>query len=486
MQRRVALDQNVLAGQLLEVSEPAVAVRLEHLHRLGMHAQHHVGVLKVLPHLAHLDVNLVADGGGALHHAGGLAGGAGHAEGPLQRLLDALARDRHQSEIVKLQHLGRRAVALSASSSAAITLKRFLRSSMSMKSITIMPPRSRRRIWRTISGTASRLVLTMVSSSRADLPTYLPVLMSMATSASVWLMTIDPPTLEPDLGAQRLRDLVLNAEVLEERRLLGVELDAPHQRGRKAVEEAHDALVVGLGVDPDVGEVGADLVAQDALDERQVVVDEGRRLGGFRALLDVVPKIHQEAQVGAELFFRRAFGGGAHDESARCLAALVQQNPLQAMALLVGGDLAADADVGHGGHEDQEAAGQRDVAGDARALLGDGLLGDLHQDLLAGLQQVGDDGQVGGLGRAARGSAASALDATATLAAAARSSRPRRSRPGAGWAPVVASSSSSAVSNSSSPPFSSKFNWMRWSRWASCSISPRSPVRRCVGIVSSS
>ncbi len=33
-----------------------------------------------------------------------------------------------------------------------------------------MPPRSRKRIWRTISLTASRLVLTMVSSRRFDLP----------------------------------------------------------------------------------------------------------------------------------------------------------------------------------------------------------------------------------------------------------------------------------------------------------------------------
>ncbi len=58
-----------------------------------------------------------------------------------------------------------------------------------------MPPRSRRRIWRTISLAASRFVLTIVSSSRPDvrLPTYRPVFTSTATSASVWLMTIDPP-----------------------------------------------------------------------------------------------------------------------------------------------------------------------------------------------------------------------------------------------------------------------------------------------------
>ena len=42
------------------------------------------------------------------------------------------------------------------------------------------------------------------------------------------------------------------------------------------------------------------------------------------------------------------------------------------------------------------------MAGDAGALLGDGLLGDLNQDLLSGLQQVGDDRQVGGLHGAAR------------------------------------------------------------------------------------
>ena len=54
------------------------------------------------------------------------------------------------------------------------------------------------------------------------------------------------------------------------------------------------------------------------------------------------------------------------------------------------GDLARDADVVDGRHVDQEAAGQRDVRGDARALLAQRLLGDLNDDLLAFLQQIGD------------------------------------------------------------------------------------------------
>ena len=88
---------------------------------------------------------------------------------------------------------------------------------------------------------------------------------------------MEPPDLSHTLERERLVDLLLNAELLEQRRLLGVELDAADQRGLEAVEEAHNALVLGLGVDPDGGEVVGDLVAQDALDEVEVVIDQRRR-----------------------------------------------------------------------------------------------------------------------------------------------------------------------------------------------------------------
>jgi hypothetical protein len=52
----------------------------------------------------------------------------------------------------------------SASRRRFSTSRRFLLSSMSMKSITIRPPRSRRRIWRATSSAASRLVRVAVSS----------------------------------------------------------------------------------------------------------------------------------------------------------------------------------------------------------------------------------------------------------------------------------------------------------------------------------
>jgi hypothetical protein len=57
---------------------------------------------------------------------------------------------------------------------------------MSMKSMTMIPPMSRRRSWLTTSSAASRLVRVIVSSSRAarPLPVNEPVLTSMTVSAS--------------------------------------------------------------------------------------------------------------------------------------------------------------------------------------------------------------------------------------------------------------------------------------------------------------
>ena len=62
----------------------------------------------------------------------------------------------------------------------------------------------------------------------------------------------------------------------------------------------------------------------------------------------------------------------------------------QARALFGRSDFARDADVIDRGHVNQEAAGQSDVAGDARAFLAERLLGDLDDDFLALLQHFGN------------------------------------------------------------------------------------------------
>ncbi len=127
------------------------------------------------------------------------------------------------------------------------------------------------------------------------------------------------------------------------------------------------------------------------------MIDESGRFRRFGALLDVGPKIQEEAEVRAEFFFAGTRGGGTDDEAARGLALFAEKDFFQTAAFAVGLDLAGYAGMVDGGHEDQEAAGERDVAGDASALLGDWLLGDLYEDLLTGLEELTDGGEVGGL-----------------------------------------------------------------------------------------
>ncbi len=165
--------------------QPRGVVGFEDLHGFGVDAEKHIGAFKMFFHFAQLDVDLVADGNRALDHAGGLASGAGNAQGALEGLLDALAGDGDESKIVKLQHLGGSAVGLESFFERGKDLEAVL----ALVHVNEVDDDDAAEIAEANladdSGTASRLVLTMVSSRRADLPTYLPVLMSMATSASV-------------------------------------------------------------------------------------------------------------------------------------------------------------------------------------------------------------------------------------------------------------------------------------------------------------
>ena len=180
--------------------------------------------------------------------------------------------------------------------------------------------------------------------------------------------------------------------------LLGVQLDPPHQRGLKAVQEANDAFVLRLGIDPDSGKVIAHLVAQNALHQVQVVINKRWCLGRIGTLFDLGPEADQEANVRAQIFFAGPIRRGANDKAATDCSLFADQNALQTLALLVGGNLPRHTHMIHRRHEDQKAAGKRDVTGDARTLLRNRFLGYLHQDFLPLLQQLTDNRQVAGLG----------------------------------------------------------------------------------------
>ena len=160
--------------------------------------------------------------------------------------------------------------------------------------------------------------------------------------------------------------------------------------GLEALHEAQDALVDLFVVHPDGLEAVGQLVAQNALHDIQIVVQQERRGFLFGLLADVEPEVVQEAHVGRDFFLGVAFAGGADDEAAGHAGMVGLEDALQAQALFVAGDLARDAHVLHRRHVDHVAAGQGDVRRDARALLAERLLGDLDDDLLALFQQFGD------------------------------------------------------------------------------------------------
>ena len=64
---------------------------------------------------------------------------------------------------------------------------------MSMKSMTMMPPMSRNRSWRITSSAASKLLLVTVASRLPPEPVNLPVLTSTTVIASVRSITSEPP-----------------------------------------------------------------------------------------------------------------------------------------------------------------------------------------------------------------------------------------------------------------------------------------------------
>src|SRR5581483_11443647 len=116
--------------------------------------------------------------------------------------------------------------------------------------------------------------------------------------------------------------------------------------------------------------------------ERQLglVIDERRRRSLLGPRLDLLPDLLEEADVALDVLFGRALGGGADDD-----AALRQVDPLEDVAkprALVVLETARHADAFALRHVDHEAAGERDLGGEPRALRLHRVLDRLDEDIL--------------------------------------------------------------------------------------------------------
>src|SRR5262249_54730476 len=123
----------------------------------------------------------------------------------------------------------------------------------------------------------------------------------------------------------------------------------------------------------------------------EVVVKNRGRLALVILLLDFGPGPAEELDVGADFLVGGGACRGPNDETTGIAAASLADDAAETRTVFGAGDLAGYADVVNRGHVYQEAAGKRDVAGNARALLAERLLGDLHHNFLAGLQHFADE-----------------------------------------------------------------------------------------------
>ena len=278
----------------------------------------------------------------------------------------------------------------SADRNASTTLRRLSLISMSMKSITTMPPMSRSRSCLATSSAASRLLRKTVSS-RFEVPTFLPVLTSITVRASVCSMISEPP-----LGSHTLRSRALcSCSWMCWRSYSGrpsadgvVVLDAVGEVGVEGGHVVAHVLEQRPIVDDHAAVLGVELLTDHPHGELGLAVQQRRAVGPLGLGLDDAPLIEQPGHVGAQLVLVGVLGCGAHDQAV--LGGLdAVEDVAQPLADVVGQAL-GDAVGLRVGDQHDEPTGQRDLLGEASALGADRVLGDLAQHQLLGSQHLLD------------------------------------------------------------------------------------------------
>src|SRR5439155_3365564 len=157
---------------------------------------------------------------------------------------------------------------------------------------------------------------------------------------------------------------------------------------RRLLQVARDALERALVLAQRTLEVAREQVPDDAQRQLRLLVDQRRRRGAGRALLDLLPELGQEVDVTLDVLRRGAFGCGTHDDRAiRQVQAL--QDVAQADALVLV-EAPRDADALALRDVDDEARRERDLRRQPGALRLHGILDRLDEQFLAAADQVLD------------------------------------------------------------------------------------------------
>src|SRR6185503_1957723 len=99
---------------------------------------------------------------------------------------------------------------------------------------------------------------------------------------------------------EQIAQLLLDVRLVEERRLLLVQLDAIHQLGRNALQVLEDLVVDLLRVHGHLFHLRAEHVAHEAAREARLAVDEIRRAHEVRLALDSLPLSDERGELAFE------------------------------------------------------------------------------------------------------------------------------------------------------------------------------------------
>src|ERR1700731_817384 len=358
-----------------------------------MHAQGQVGAFVAgHGHFAGFRLDFVAQRGNGFDHAAAGAIRAGLAEHALERLLGALASDAHQAKFVEAQRFGRRFIFFEG----LLQREQNFVTVAALFHVDEVDDDDAAQVAQAnladdlLHGFEVGLDDGVFEASGALANEFAGVDIDGHERFGV----IDDDVaagLQPNFSAQGFVELVLDSELLENRRFLGVELDLVDELGLEAADELDDLAVLLFIVNPNTGEIVADVIPEDALDEVEVAVEQSGRLALLVALLYFVPGLAEELDVGANLVVGGAACGGADDKAPGISAAGFTDETAKPRAIFGGDDFARYPGVMDRRHVDQKAARQGHVAGDPRALLAERRLGDLDDDVLAGLQHFGNE-----------------------------------------------------------------------------------------------
>src|SRR3989442_8756177 len=357
----VRLDRDLAVDDSREPLQAFVPVAFEVPGEIGMHADHHLAAVRVLGG-GDLRLHSPEDLGGErrirLGDAATLARRAHHREQRPEVLTHPLARHLDQHHLGDLEHVGARLVLGQRALEGPVHLLAVL-GRLHIDEVDDDDPTEVAQA-DLAHDLAHRLEVDLehglLEVALAD------VLAGVHVDRYERLGVIDDDVsarLEPHAAPERLLDVLLDAQRLEDRRGL---FPAPHpvaECRHQGLDVAGTLVVDVARVDDELVDLRREQITYHPEGEIALFVQDRRRRRLLEARLDLSPQTREEFDVGGKLALAFALGVGSQDEAARRQAHRAQRGA-QTLALAVVTDAARDSDVAGPPHVEAITHPQRD------------------------------------------------------------------------------------------------------------------------------